>query len=407
MIKKLRPTGIKGVFVWKIALRLPTRRIHTHVELTEENARLMYSALLAERSHSRAGVPFRAPVSRMKLADACGKYLHELLMAEKNTVHINGVRFSLSLLREVAGDDLSVEFLTRDHVRLWRDKRQAHVHYYDKKKTSGKKAGPNTINKGLAHLSGFFSWCLEERLMEYNPAQSQRRRGKQSLAVKNAKPPMKILSWATFLTFVEDAWKRRPAFGLFVEVLGETGARVDELCRAKVGDVDLSRRTWTKTVKPGKVLVMDAEEWVLFAAQGRKPDEPLCPMENNKAFTYSVLKRGFTVLCKELNLKRFTPHAIRHGRACWELLEGKTVHQVKEKLGHSSVTVTETYLRSVEILRREEPAGVIHRHLSSVCQPCDKQRAQTCIGVHSRAVKLTKWGRASTVFTKTSEVNDR
>ena len=365
MLKKLRPTTIPKVFVWKIWLRLPTRTVHTHVELTAEAAQKMYADLLAERAHNRVGLPFTPAKAQSTLKNACERYEHELLMSGKNTEHIKGVHFSLSLLQAVAGEGCAVELLTREHVRLWRDKRAVYVHKYGANQKKFKHAGPRTINKGLAHLSAFFAWCCHENLMDLNPAEHYPR-------MKEVKPPMKILSWKDFGTFADFAWQKNQNFALFVEVLGETGARIRELIRAKVQDVNQERRIWQKTVKPGKVHIMDADAWTLHAAKDRDCAAPLCPTARGKPYNYHQIMKLFEQTFKaNPQLKRFTPHAIRHGRACWELLDGKTVHQVKEKLGHSSVMITERYLRSVEILRREEAPGTIHKR-PVVLRPCCK-----------------------------------
>ena len=174
--------------------------------------------------------------------------------------------------------------------------------------------------------------------------------------------------------------------------------------QAKVSAVHPEQQSWTKVVKPGKLLAMDAETWTLLAAKDkdgnkRPPDAPLCPTADGTPFTYSIIKKAFASIIKATQLQRFTPHAIRHGRACWDLLDGKTVHQVKSKLGHSSVMVTERYLRTVELLRRQELPGTIHHRAPccdvatrevrpvSVCQPCDKPSFS---GVHSGLTGSTK-----------------
>jgi len=52
--------------------------------------------------------------------------------------------------------------------------------------------------------------------------------------------------------------------------------------------------------------------------------------------------------------KKITSHTARHSAACAMYEEWKDIHRVKRYLGHSSVTITETYLRSMEGIRLGE-----------------------------------------------------
>jgi integrase len=378
MLKKLGRTAVPGVFKWKIWVKLPHKTVHTHVELTEVQAQKMYTELLEQKARAVVSLPFSGALGVHTLGEAVPKYEQELLKSGYNADHTKQVTFTLSLLRDLLKDEFPLASLNREHVRAWRDKRQGREY-------RGETPSARTINKGLAHLSAFFSWCCREGWMENNPAQYATR-------VKEVSPEMKILHWSDFRRFADAAWEERPDFGLLVEILGETGARIDEVMRAKVGEVDVGRKVWTKVVKPGKTVVIDAEEWVLYAAQGRKVDEPLCPSLGGSHFEYHVVKRLFTKVREAAGIgAAITPHWLRHGRACWDLNEGKSVWQVKTKLAHSTVLVTERYVRASELLRREEvESGVVeqHRRELRVVLCCDQgvfpSISQLYTGKHSK-----------------------
>lgn len=113
------------------------------------------------------------------------------------------------------------------------------------------------------------------------------------------------------------------------------------------------------------------------AAKGKPPDAPLCPAEDGNAWTYSMVKKAFAHTLQGLTLPRFTPHSIRHGRAYWDLIEGRDIYAVKTKLDHASVKTTERYVRAAEILKRQERGKVAHRRpvkfaplLSIICYGC-------------------------------------
>ena len=77
------------------------------------------------------------------------------------------------------------------------------------------------MNKARAELRAFFSWAGTTP----NPVGLVRRD-------KEAAPPIRFMPWETFEAFADYFWRRRPALALFVELLGETGARWSEIQRA-------------------------------------------------------------------------------------------------------------------------------------------------------------------------------
>lgn len=361
-LKKLGKTSTPGVYKWKIELSTPLKRIHTHVELTEVQAQKMYTELLETRERAKVGLPFTAPVGAHTLGEAAAKYENDLLVSEYNSVHVNQVAFSLRILRDVLKDEFPIASVNREHVRLWRDRRLVTI---DERKKTAKAPGPRTINRGLAHLSAFFAWCCTEGWMENNPAQYTAR-------VKEATPPLKILRWSDYIKFVDAVWSVRPDVAVAVEVMAETGARVSEVLEAKASDVDVGKKVWKKLVKPGRYVEIDAEEWVLTLAQMKRPkgSKYLCPRDDGEQLGYHTLEWYFKTISEELKMK-ITPHYLRHGRACWDLAEGKSVWQVKTKLAHTSIQTTERYLRAAELIRREEPPGTIHKR--PVCvRICEK-----------------------------------
>lgn len=348
MLKRLGRTNTPGIFRWKIWLRLPDRVVHTHVELSEVAAQKMYADLLEQRARLSVGLCAQF-TSAKSLGESADAYLKELLQSGYNSRHCDQMRFTLQVLRDQLTDAAPLAAITREHVQRWRSARQAQESM----------PGASTVNKGMAHLSAFFAWCCRQGWTESNPAQYAQR-------IKVPAPAMKILLWADYCKFMDALWKIRPAMAVLFEVLGETGARVGEVLRAKVGDVDLRRRIWTKTVKPGKTLESDAGEWVQWVADGRKAQETLCPTESGAAWTYSCVRQALDSLSADLGLD-FVVHSIRHGRACWDLAEGKSVWDVKTKLGHSSVQVTEGYLRAANTIKRAEASGTVHERRVAMC----------------------------------------
>lgn len=342
MLKRIGRTNTPGVFRWKIWLRLPDRVVHTHVELPEVAAQKMYAELLEQKARLSVGLVAQFVSSARSLGDAADAYLRELAQSGYNDRHCEQMRLSLGVLLDLLTDEAPLAAITREHVQRWRSARQAQKSM----------PGASTVNKGLAHLSAFFAWCCRQGWIEANPAQYAQR-------IKAPPPPMKILMWADYCKFMDAMWQLRPAMAVMFEVLGETGARIGEVLSAKVGSVDERRKIWTKVVKPGKVLESDAGEWALWAAAGRPKDSPLCPDEKGEHWEYGCVQHALEALVKSLGLD-FVAHGIRHGRACWDLADGKSIWEVKTKLGHSTVTVTEGYLKAANTIKRSDCNVTIH-----------------------------------------------
>jgi len=349
MLRKLYK--ISGdIFLWKIELRMPNRRIHSHLRGTQLEAQKVYLDLLAEKNRSKFGLSFEPSTKEVVLSKAIAEYEEHMRTLCLTPDHIRASCASLRVLKDVVGD-LPVYQITRRHIMAWQEHRKAMI---DKKRedSAGRPTKPRTANKCLAHIRTFFKWCVPD-YCHSNPANDVSK-------IKEIEPPLRLLHWIDFCKFADAAWSR-PCFGLLIEVLSETGARIDELLRAKVSEIDIDRRVWTKVVKPGKRLMIDAEPWTIEAAKRNKDNEYLCPREDGKAWTYSMVRKAFKKAARDANVKVFTPHYLRHARACWDLADGYSLWQVKTKLGHSTTAITERYLRAAEVLKRAEKTHEKHR----------------------------------------------
>lgn len=361
MIRKLATIG-NGVCRWRIELRMPKGytkpRVNQTFDATEAEAHAIHAELLGIRARGKAGLPIKASAGLSpKLGECCATYESHMRAIERTPDYITDVLVELEHLKRRVGESMPINAITRQHILEWVDYRRGIV--WRKKKPSAR-----TINKALAMVRRFFVFCQKVTgWIETNPADLPK--------TKEVKPLPKILSWKDYLAFSEAAWRDRPVFAVFVEVLAESGARVEELCAAKVKDIDINRRIWRKEVKPGRILELDAKEWTLWCATGRNPEAPLCPNEVGKRWHYETIRNAFVKYRGVTTQPNLMPHYLRHGRACWMLAEGINAHRVKEFLGHATIVTTEHYLRAAEQLRREEEPGTVH----SKCQNVPKSTA--------------------------------
>lgn len=354
MLRKLSKIE-EGIFRWHLQLRMPPGsvkpRINTNFEATEAEAHAMYGELLNEKARHRLGLPVSQPAAskRISLADACAAYeQHQRTMGRVDRYITDLIR-EMGYLREQLNDKTSIGAVTRDHMLEWQRQRKERVRH-------GKKPSNKNVNKCLSMLSGFFTYCKRTRgWITVNPAEIDK--------LKEVRALPKILEWSEYLKFAHAAHSERPLFGIFLEVLAESGARVDEVCTAKVGDIDVARKVWRRKVKPGRIVDFDAMEWTVWLATGRNAKEFLCVNEVGEPFTYRVVEKAFKRYRRVTNQPKLMPHYLRHARACYLLAEGMNAHRVKNFLGHTDFATTERYLEAAEQIRRSEKPGTIHKHL--------------------------------------------
>ncbi|WP_236871637.1 tyrosine-type recombinase/integrase [Burkholderia pseudomallei] len=57
----------------------------------------------------------------------------------------------------------------------------------------------------------------------------------------------------------------------------------------------------------------------------------------------TTIQKGFRAACWRAGIEDFCVHDLRHTFASWLVMAGVSLYVVKDRLGHSSITVTERY----------------------------------------------------------------
>jgi len=94
------------------------------------------------------------------------------------------------------------------------------------------------------------------------------------------------------------------------------------------------------------------------AASGNEADEDGWMKSDERLFPLSTrqVERIIRGACEKIRLKkRVTPHWLRHTNATLALLNGATLQQVQENLGHSHINTTQRYLHTVEQIKKAAP----------------------------------------------------
>lgn len=144
-----------------------------------------------------------------------------------------------------------------------------------------------------------------------------------------------------------------------VELLYATGARISELSRLDVGDVDFARRQIRLFGKGSKERIVPVYDEALDAtrrylvsarpslAEHAKAGErtgALFLSTRGRRMSADALRRRFERLVAEAGLDpSLTPHAMRHSFATELLDGGADLRSVQELLGHESLSTTQIY----------------------------------------------------------------
>lgn len=140
--------------------------------------------------------------------------------------------------------------------------------------------------------------------------------------------------------------------GLMIRIMFETGMRIAELTRLRIGDFDSYRiRFVGKGQKLREVYISEktlvllrefVEEvgvcdylWGARSVDGRPP-------------TVNTVRNRMEKVFDAAGYKGFYPHALRHSFATNLQIRGASMSEIKEMMGHESIATTERYLHGFE-----------------------------------------------------------
>jgi site-specific recombinase XerD len=219
---------------------------------------------------------------------------------------------------------------------------------------------PSTVNHAIAAARSFFSFLVDNRVLDTSPAIALRSiRVGPSLAPKclSVEEVEQLLARprADTPTGVRDL--------ALLTFLYNTGVRVGELCALSRADVQLPAEGWGQVQLVGKgrrlrwVPLNAAARRTLDAYLARREDEHPALFLNRSGARFSV--RGVALLVNRYLQRigvtdRSGPHLLRHTFATHSLRARPNLRAVQELLGHSSVTTTQRYTHmSADDLREQ------------------------------------------------------
>lgn len=137
-------------------------------------------------------------------------------------------------------------------------------------------------------------------------------------------------------------------------MLLDTGCRIDEVLKLKKADVNLDNLLITVDGKGGK------QRRVPFSFEFRKhlyryllkaPSDYVFGTRNNTHVSYRNAYRNLKLCLASMGIEgeHIHPHTTRHTFPCNYIRSGGNLYSLSRILGHSSVAVTQTYLRGLQI----------------------------------------------------------
>lgn len=268
-------------------------------------------------------------------------YLHTELNYSPNTIK----SYQNELLKYQEYIDLEeINYLT-----INKDKVRAYLKYLDNLKYKN-----SSISNNISVLRSFYRYLvIKERTLKNIFASI--RNPKQEKKLPNFLSEMdmeKILNFPKHENYKENIYTTRDL--LIIELLYDTGCRVDELVNIKLKDIH-------ENEKSIKVLGKGSKERIVFYGEyacvylknylvdrellldGRK-SEYLFVSKESEYLTTRRVAQIIEEIVKLVGIKnKVTPHTLRHTFATHLLNHGSDLRSVQTLLGHSSLSTTQVY----------------------------------------------------------------
>jgi integrase/recombinase XerD len=203
-----------------------------------------------------------------------------------------------------------------------------------------------TIKRDLGALSSVLSFAILQGWIEINPIIPK------LALVPERREPIVLPSDRDIALVLE----RAPGMvGDMMQAALMTGAREDELAKAKRGDIDHGRKQMTIVGKRNKLRVIDLapfDGYQFFTALPAYVGKPhLFWHDQGEGYasfapTFNKLMNRVEAWAKAngVEFRRFRFHHLRHRHAVDWLKSGRDIYTLQGRLGHTSIKTTEMYL---------------------------------------------------------------
>lgn len=219
-----------------------------------------------------------------------------------------------------------------------------------------KELDKKSISRKLAAVRSLFKFALQKDLIETNPI----------VFISNPKTSRKlpeIVSTQLFLKVFSLADERddNPELvKVIFELLYGCALRVSELCNLKITDIDfnksqlrvLGKGSKTRIVPIGEKSLKILNEYLELNPILEKNQKLIRSKEDKPIYPRLVHRVVNKYLSKVTDIKKKSPHILRHSAATHMLDNGADLRAVKDILGHENLSTTQIYTHvSIERLK--------------------------------------------------------
>lgn len=205
-----------------------------------------------------------------------------------------------------------------------------------------------SINRKMATLKSFYHYLQKLKIIEIDPTTQLK-----SLKTKK-KLPSFVKENEMNITLENQAYEadfKGIRDNLVMELLYGTGIRLSELINLNEADVDLyanqikvtGKRNKQRIIPINKTLAQLLNKYLAAKHQHFACNELILNDLGKKAYPMFIQRITQKYLNLNTNLKKKSPHVLRHTFATHLLNEGADLNAIKDLLGHSSLAATQVY----------------------------------------------------------------
>ncbi|WP_297422161.1 tyrosine-type recombinase/integrase [Clostridium sp.] len=219
----------------------------------------------------------------------------------------------------------------------------------DKRNDIGEEISPSTLNNYLRNIKVFFNWLDENQIIKQNTVSKcnfikSERKAKDQLNDSEFNKLISVIDITKFHEYRDF---------VVIQIIFDTGMRLNETLNLTVNDVDFTRRTILipseinkgrkdRVVFYSQTMSKLLHRWIRFKDSIQSTDLLFPTQRTNGILSVSNFERNFRIYLKRAKLnKSITPHGLRNNFARRFLLASNDIHTLSKILGHSSVLVTE------------------------------------------------------------------
>jgi site-specific recombinase XerD len=233
-----------------------------------------------------------------------------------------------------------------------------------------------SISRKLASIRGLYRYAYKLNYIEVNPASSianpKAKRRLPEVAsedtilnsyteidkeAENASRHMALKNRKNLYKEIDKYEKNAKLYKVIIELLYGCALRVSELCNLNFGDIDIGSKTVRILGKGNKVRIVPIGDKSIKMLQEYLIDkklkygEALLVTESERRVYPRMIHRTVNKYLKS-DLKKKSPHVLRHSAATHMLDNGADLRAVKEILGHENLSTTQIYTHvSIERLK--------------------------------------------------------